>query len=138
MRDGFWLLVRAFHQAHACAEPHHASQILLGSIERRLQDDAHLAIPEAPQRLEDVERHLRVLRSFHVEADEEAVRFGLVEYAPQVVDAAGAVDLKPELRELQREVASYARVDDFVDDLEVFARGHVGLSKAAETLSEMI
>src|SRR5262249_4967398 len=100
MRDGFGLLVRALHEAHARAEPHHASQILLGSIARRLQTHAHLPIPETPQRLEDVERHLRVLRSLHVEPDEEAVRFGLVEYAPQVVDAAGAVDLEPELREL--------------------------------------
>src|SRR5262249_48956541 len=58
--------------------------------------------------------------------------------AAQVVDAARAVDIHSQLRELQREVASDARVDDRVDDVEVFARGHVGLRETAETLAKVI
>ena len=49
--------------------------------------------------------------------DEEPCRLGLLEDAAQVVDAARAVDVEPELRQLQREVAADAGGDDGVDDV---------------------
>ena len=76
-----------------------------------------MALP--PQRVEDVERRVGVRRVLHVDAHEEPVRIGRLEDAAHVVDRGGPVDVEPELRQLQRDVALDAGRDDRVDDLHV-------------------
>ena len=69
-----------------------------------------LPVALLPQRLEDLERHLGVRRVLHVDAHEEPGRLGALEDLAQVVDGARLVDVEPELRQLQRDVALDARL----------------------------
>ena len=98
-------LVRALDEPDARAERVDALQILLAAVQRRLQHDAHLPVAVPPQRLEDLERDVGVRRVLHVDAHEEAGRLGALEDLAQVVDGARLVDVEPELRQLQRDVA---------------------------------
>ena len=54
-----------------------------------------------------------------------------IQNAAQVVDARGAIDRQPELRQLQRHVAADAGGDDPVEDRQVRARGGVRLRHGA-------
>ena len=67
--------------------------------------DADVAVALLPQRLEHFQRDVGVARVLHVDAHEEPVLAGGVEDAPQVVHAGGAIDVEPELRQLERDVA---------------------------------
>ena len=77
----------------------------LAAVQGRLQHDADLPVALLPQRLEDLERDVGVRRALHVDAHEEPGRLGALENLAQVVDRARLVDVEPELRELQRDVA---------------------------------
>ena len=94
-----------------------------------------LPMPLLPQRLEDAERGVGVRRVLHVDAHEEPVRVGRLEDAPHVVDRGRAVDVEPELRELQRDVALDARGDDRVDDAHVVGARPPRPPSALATLS---
>ena len=58
---------------------------------------------------------------------------GGLEDAAHVVDRGGAIDVEPELRQLERDVALDAGRDDGVDDLHVASR--VAAAAALDTLS---
>ena len=107
-------------------------------MQARLQRDPDVAELETPQRLEDVDRQLRVLRALHVDADEELVPLRRLEDAPQVVHAGGAVDRQAELRQLERDVALDAGGDDGLDELHVVARGGRGGLGRAHALAEVV
>ena len=81
-----------------------------------------------------VERHLRIRRALHVDADEELVALGRLEDAAQIVDAGGAIDVESELRQLERDVAADARRDDRRRSSQVLARRARRLRRVA-TLS---
>ena len=121
------LTIRALHQAHSRAHLVHLSQVALGAIQTRLEDDADVPILEVPQRLEDFERHLRVRRALHVDADEKLVLPRRFEDASHVVNAGGAIDHQAQLRELQRDIAFDVGRDDVVDEPDVLARCRRGL-----------
>ena len=74
-------------------------------------------------------------RALHVDAHEEPGRLGALENLAQVVDRAGLVDVEAELRELQREVAFDAGLDDRVDRPSGTARVAASASSRLVTLS---
>ncbi len=61
-----------------------------------------------------------------------------VEDPAQVVDARRPVETEPELREFEGDIAADARGDDLVEDVEVGARGCIGLGHARDTLAQQI
>ena len=136
--DRFRFLVRALHQAHASAERVDLTEIVLAAVERALQHDANLPVAEAPQGLEDLERHLRVPRVFHVDAHEETCRLGALENLPEIVDGDRLVDVEAQLREFERDVAPDPGRDHRVDHREVVARRGVGLVEAGDALAEQV
>ena len=101
--DGFRLLVGAFDEPHPRAERVDALDVPLGPVEVGLQHDADVPVALLPQRLEDLERRIRVRRALHVDAHEEAV--GGVKNPSHVVDRRRPIDGQSELRELERQVA---------------------------------
>jgi hypothetical protein len=80
-------------------------------------------MPLPPQRIEDVERGIGIGRVLHVDAHEEAVGIGWLENPAHVVDRGGLVDVEPELRQLERDVALDPGRDDPADDLDVVGGG---------------
>src|SRR5258708_37581580 len=92
----------------------------------------------APQRLEDLERDLRVRRILHVDADEETGRFGALENLAQVVDGAGLVDVETELREFQRDVPFDAGLGDGLDDACVRPGGGFRFLEVRHALAQQV
>src|SRR5262249_9124736 len=90
------------------------------------------------QRLENLERHLGVRRTLHVDADEEAGRLSPIEHAAHVVDARRAIDRQSELRQLERDVAADAALDHLLHDVEVLARRGVGPWERVAALAEVV
>ena len=101
MRDALGFLIRAFYEPDARAERVHSGEILLASVQRRLEHDADLPVLLLPQRLEDFERDLGVRRVLHVDPHEKTGRLGAVEHFSQIVDGAGLVDVEAELSQFQ-------------------------------------
>ena len=122
--------VRALDQADARAERVDAPQIAFAATQIRLQHDADLPVALLPERLEDLERDVGVARALHVDPHEKTGRLGELENLAQVVDRARAIDVEAELRQLQRDVALDARLDDGPDDVEIVAGGGDGLGRA--------
>jgi hypothetical protein len=95
-------------------------------MEARLQDDAGVVVAEFPYGLEDVERRVGVGRAFHVDAHEKIALRRRCEDLAQVVDADRAIDVEPELRQLERQVALDAGAVNRLDQLQIFASGGIG------------
>ena len=61
-----------------------------------------------------------------------------IENAPEVVDTRGAIDVEPELRQLERDVALDPRIDDRLDDAAVLARRGIRFSRGLDALAEVV
>ncbi len=138
VRDVLGFFVSALDEANARSKRQDVFEILLRAKQRRLQHDANLAMTLLPQCFEDIERHLRIRRALHVDADEEPRRIRPGEDLPDVVHRARAIDVEAELRQLERDVPADAGGDDRLADLAILARGGVGVRKAAHAFAQVI
>ena len=136
IRDLLRLLIGPFDQPDPGFERHYPPGVLVGSIEIGLQDDAHVAVALAPEGLEDLQRDIGIPRALYVDPNEEP--FVAIEELAEVVDRACAVHVEAKLRQLQRQIAADARLQDRADDPQVLPRRVVGFGKAANILAEVI
>jgi hypothetical protein len=136
--DSLRLQVRALHEANARTQMIDARHVVRRSHQHRLQDNSDVAIALAPERLEDLQRHIRIRRILHVDPDEEAVLRGGLEDAPQVIDRGRPIDVQAQLRQLDRHIALDARPHDGVEDAQVLARGSIGFLCRRGALTEII
>jgi len=130
--------VRALHEPHADAKRVQVLKVLLAAAKRGLQHDAERPMTVPPQRVDDLQRGLRVARALHVEPDEEAGRLRPLEDPAEVLDRSRPVHVEAESRQLQRNVAVDPRSQDGVDDLEVVACRGLGLGRIRDALAQMV
>jgi hypothetical protein len=133
-----WTNATSFGSRYARPERVHAFEVGRRASQIGLQDDADRVVPVAPQGFEDSQRDVRVGGALHVDANEESGRVGAREDLAQVVGGARFVHVEPELRELERQVALDARVDDGLDDVQVCARRGIGLRQGGDALAEEV
>ncbi len=120
--DSGRLLVRPLDESNSRSDFVHAQHVRLGSAQTCLQGHAQLAVAKAPERLENLQCHVRIGRPLHVDAHEEAVVFGRLQDSPQVVDARCLVDVEAELGQLEGQITLDTRGDDDIEKPYVLTR----------------
>jgi hypothetical protein len=109
-----------------------------GSTQRRLQRQPDVPVFLLPQRLEDLQCHVRVVRVLHIHADEEPVLTGWNQNAPEIINAGRAIDVDAKLRQFQRNVALDARRHDHVDEPDVFLCCRGGFVNRPDALAQVV
>ena len=107
-------------------------------MQRRLQHDPEVAVPEAPQRLEDLERHLGVRRVLHVDPHEEPVRRRRLEDPSQVVDRVTRSRSSPSCVSFSEMLRPTPALTTSSMTFEVFARRLVGGCGAGDAFAEVV
>src|SRR5215213_10316407 len=105
----------------------------------RLQHDADvIQFKLRTQPLEDVDRYLRHVRSFHVDAHEIAAPPRFLDDAPGVLVRELRIQAEAKLRELDRDIGTNARLVNPLQDVQILFDFVVRLVSVVHRLVQMI
>ena len=98
-------IVRAFAQTNARRNVYEIACVVHRAIEIRLQDNADIVEAKLrAQSLENVNRRLSHIRSFHVDAHKIASARNIFDDTPRIAIGHLRIDFKAELRQLDRDI----------------------------------
>jgi hypothetical protein len=129
------LHVGALHQAHSGAHPDEVVEIAGGPAQVGLHadPDVRVALPDLPV---EAESDLGVGRGLHVDPDPGPQGGGAPGEGGHVLLALVAVEIEPELRQLDRDLGVEAGRLDAIERAQVVARDFGGLGGRRQVLAE--